>query len=167
MDLAQEVADDLEVPFTYPVIAKPAEVSEWKRADFPGKQKVHTVGSHEELLDLLRTIRAAGYRESIIVQDRIPGDDQNMRILTCYCDAQSRVRFASWGRTLLEEHTPGAIGNPAAIITGVDEEMVAQAQQLCAALGWVGYANFDLKHDPRDGRTKLSLILISEPTRPY
>ncbi|MBE9404049.1 hypothetical protein IOE58_07550 [Brachybacterium sp. Marseille-Q2903] len=154
VDLAQEVADDLEVPFTYPVIAKPAEVSEWKRADFPGKQKVHTVGSHEELLDLLRTIRAAGYRESIIVQDRIPGDDQNMRILTCYCDAQSRVRFASWGRTLLEEHTPGAIGNPAAIITGVDEEMVAQAQQLCAALGWVGYANFDLKHDPRDGRTK-------------
>lgn len=154
VDLSAEVSEDLDVPFAYPVIAKPAEVSEWKNAQFPGKQKVHTVGSREELLALLRTIREAGYRESIIVQDRIPGDDQNMRILTCYCDAASRVRFASWGRTLLEEHTPGAIGNPAAIITGVNEEMVAQAQKLCKELGWVGYANFDLKYDPRDGRTK-------------
>ena len=106
------------------------------------------------LRELLTMIRGAGYRESIIVQDRIPGDDQYMRILTVYCDADSRVRFASYGHTLLEEHAPGAIGNPAAIITGVDREMVAQAQRLCEELGWVGYANFDLKHDRRDGRTK-------------
>lgn len=154
VDLAAEVDDAMDIPFSYPVIAKPAEVSQWKGIEFAGKQKVHTVASREELLALLRRIREAGYRESIIVQDRIPGDDQNMRILTCYCDAQSRVRFASWGRTLLEEHSPGAIGNPAAIITGVDAEMVEQAQRICAELGWTGYANFDLKFDPRDGKTK-------------
>jgi len=154
VDLAEEVPGDLEIPFEFPVIAKPAEVSEWKRIQFPGQNKVHTVASRDALLELLRTIRGAGYRESIIVQDRIPGDDQEMRILTVYCDADSRVRFASWGHTLLEEHAPGAIGNPAAIITGVDREMVAQAQRLCTELGWTGYANFDLKHDRRDGRTK-------------
>jgi D-aspartate ligase len=154
VDLEDPVDPALEVPFTYPVIAKPAEVSEWKRIEFPGKNKVHTVPSRDALVKLLTTIREAGYRESIIIQDRIPGDDQNMRILTCYCDADSRVRFASYGRTLLEEHSPGAIGNPAAIITGVDREIVAQAQKICAALGWTGYANFDLKYDPRDGRTK-------------
>ncbi|ASK66749.1 hypothetical protein CFK39_14070 [Brachybacterium avium] len=154
VDLAEEIPADLEVPFEFPVIAKPAEVSEWKRIEFPGKNKVHTVESPEELHALLSTIRRAGYRESIIVQDRIPGDDQYMRILTVYCDADSRVRFASYGHTLLEEHAPGAIGNPAAIITGVDREMVAQAQRLCERLGWTGYANFDLKHDRRDGRTK-------------
>ncbi len=154
VDLADEVDPDLEVPFTFPVIAKPADVSAWKRAAFTGKQKVHTVGSREELIALLRAIRGSGYRGSVIVQDRIPGDDQNMRILTCYCDEQSRVRFASWGRTLLEEHSPGAIGNPAAIITGTDPAMVDQAQRLCTELGWTGYANFDLKFDPRDGRTK-------------
>ncbi|GAA1716980.1 hypothetical protein [Brachybacterium phenoliresistens] len=154
VDLAQEVDPDLEVPFTYPVIAKPAEVSEWKKADFAGKSKVHTVASRAELLDLLRRIREAGYRESIIVQDRVPGDDQAMRILTCYCDADSRVRFASYGRTLLEEHSPGAIGNPAAIITAVDPDVVDQAQRLVRELGWTGYANFDLKYDHRDGRTK-------------
>ena len=154
VDLAEEIDDALEIPFAFPVIAKPAEVSEWKRIQFPGKNKVHTVASPEDLRSLLGTIRAAGYRESIIVQDRIPGDDQHMRILTVYCDADSRVRFASYGHTLLEEHAPGAIGNPAAIITGVDPEIVAQAQRLCERLGWTGYANFDLKHDRRDGRTK-------------
>lgn len=156
-DLAEDLpadVDGLDVPFTYPVIAKPAEVSEWKKADFAGKQKVHTVDSAQDLLELLRRIRGAGYRESIIVQDRIPGDDQNMRILTCYCDADSVVRFSSFGRTLLEEHSPGAIGNPAAIITSVDREVTAQAQRLCKELGWTGYANFDLKYDPRDGATK-------------
>ncbi|MCL6421894.1 hypothetical protein Bequi_00590 [Brachybacterium sp. JHP9] len=154
VDLAEEVPDDLDIPFAFPVIAKPAEVSEWKRISFTGKNKVHTVPSRAALLRLLRTVRSAGYRQSIIVQDRIPGDDQNMRILTCYCDSDSTVRFASYGRTLLEEHGPGAIGNPAAIISSVDPEVVAQAQRLCSALGWTGYANFDLKFDPRDGRTK-------------
>lgn len=154
VDLAEEVDPTLEVPFTYPVIAKPAEVSEWKDVDFPGKQKVHTVESPQELVALLQRIRAAGYRSSIIVQDRIPGDDQEMRILTCYCDENSVVRFASFGRTLLEEHTPGAIGNPAAILTDHDPRAVEQAQRLITALGWTGYANFDLKHDRRDGATK-------------
>ena len=73
VDLAQEVPGDLEVPFEFPVIAKPAEVSEWKRIDFPGKNKVHTVDSPEDLRALLTAIRGAGYRESIIVQDRISG----------------------------------------------------------------------------------------------
>src|SRR5699024_9427791 len=100
VDLAEEIPGDLEIPFEFPVIAKPAEVSEWKRIQFPGQNKVHTVASREDLLELLRTIRGAGYRESIIVQDRIPGDDQEMRILTVYCDQESRVRFASWGCTL-------------------------------------------------------------------
>ena len=154
IEVREEIDDALEIPFAFPVIAKPAEVSDWKRVSFEGQSKVHTVASREELMTLLRTVREAGYRSSIIVQDRIPGDDQHMRILTVYCDADSRVRFASWGRTLLEEHAPGAIGNPAAIITDVDPEMVEQAQRLCAELGWTGFANFDLKHDRRDGRTK-------------
>jgi D-aspartate ligase len=153
VDLTEKVEGSIDLPFDYPVIAKPAEVSEWKRIEFPGKNKVHTVDSEHELLRLLGAIRDAGYREKIIVQDRIPGDDQNMRILTCYCDQDSVVRFASYGRTLLEEHSPGAIGNPAAIVTSVDHEAVAQAQRICHALGWTGYANFDLKYDPRSGRT--------------
>src|SRR5690625_614694 len=57
VDLAEEIPGDLEIPFEFPVIAKPAEVSEWKRIQFPGQNKVHTVASREDLLELLRTIR--------------------------------------------------------------------------------------------------------------
>ena len=152
-DLAQPLPESIDLPFQYPVIAKPADVSAWKRVQFPGKSKVHTVDSEQDLLDLLGRIRHGGYDKAIIVQDMIPGDDQNMRILTVYCDSDSRIRFASWGQTLLEEHSPGAIGNPAAIITGRNDRAVEQAQKLVSELGWIGYANFDLKYDPRTGQT--------------
>src|SRR5699024_7147789 len=136
VDLAEEIPGDLEIPFEFPVIAKPAEVSEWKRIQFPGQNKVHTVASREDLLELLRTLRGAGYRESIIVRARRPGDDQAVRTLAAYGDQEPRVRSASWGSARLEEPAPGALGNRAAIITGVDRDMVAQAQRLCTELGW-------------------------------
>lgn len=144
---------DVDLPFGFPIVIKPADGSRWKAAPFPGQKKVHVVGSRDEAVALVNRARASGYDHHLVLQEFIPGDDQAMRILTCYCDSESRIRFASWGRTLLEEHTPGALGNPAAILTGVNPEAVEQAQRICTRLGWTGYANFDLKVDPRDGRT--------------
>lgn len=137
----------------FPVIAKAADTAEYHRVEFAGKKKVFTVDSRDELADLLGRVRAAGYRGTFVVQDLIPGDDSGMRILTCYSDRQGRVQFSAFGRVLLEEHTPGALGNPAGIVTGHDATIVEQATRLLEHLGWTGYANFDLKYDPRDGRT--------------
>lgn len=138
----------------YPLIVKPTAPAAWNAVTFPGQAKVHEVSSQDELRDLVGRVQGAGYRETLIVQDRIPGDDTGMRILTCYCDRDSQVRFASYGRTLIEEHAPGLLGVPAAILTGQNREIVDEAVRLLAELQWVGYANFDLKYDPRDGRTK-------------
>ena len=137
----------------FPVIAKAADTAAYHLVEFPGKKKVFTVDTPAELAELLGRVQASGYRGSFVVQDLIPGDDSGMRILTCYSDASGKVRFSAFGHVLLEEHTPGALGNPAGIITGHDERIVAQATRLLEHLGWTGYANFDLKHDPRDGRT--------------
>ena len=137
----------------FPVIAKAASTTAYHHVDFPGKKKVFTVDTPDELATLLETVRASGYDGSFIIQDLIPGDDSGMRILTCYCDRSGRMRFASFGHVLVEEHTPGALGNPAGIITGPDPTIVEQARRLLEHVGWTGYANFDLKHDPRDGRT--------------
>ena len=52
---------------------------------------------------------------------------------------------------LLEEHTPSGLGNPAAMITGRSDEMFDQARRFLDATGYVGFANFDVKVDPRDG----------------
>ncbi|WP_245617271.1 hypothetical protein [Knoellia subterranea] len=153
IDLGSSGDLDVDLPFGFPIVVKPAVGSRWKEAPFPGQKKVHVVGSRDEAIALVNRARASGYDHHLVLQEFIPGDDQGMRILTCYCDSDSRIRFASWGRTLLEEHTPGALGNPAAILTGVNPEAVEQAQRICSRLGWTGYANFDLKVDPRDGRT--------------
>ena len=137
----------------FPVIAKTADTAGYHEVEFPGKKKVFIVDTPAELADLMERVRGSGYTGSFIIQDLIPGDDSGMRILTCYCDRQGRMQFASFGDVLLEEHTPGALGNPAGIITGPDTEIVEQARQLLEHIGWTGFANFDLKYDPRDGRT--------------
>lgn len=154
VDLAAPGFTDVADISPFPAIVKPTTPGAWAAVDFAGKSKVHTVGSVRELTDLLTRVHESGYRDKLILQDRIPGDDTGMRILTCYCDKQSRVRFASYGRTLIEEHSPGLLGVPAAILTGQDSEIVDQAARLLTELKWVGYANFDLKYDPRDGTTK-------------
>lgn len=136
----------------FPVIAKAASTTEYEDVSFPGKAKVFTLDDAAALDDLVDTLARAGYQGRFLVQDLIPGDDSGMRILTCYSDAAARVRFSSFGHTLLEEHTPGAIGNPAAIITGRNREVAAAATRLLEHVGWTGYANFDIKVDPRDGR---------------
>lgn len=138
---------------TFPVFAKAASTVAYHSVRFAGKSKGFVVADRAELLDLLRRVRGAGYREAFLVQDLIPGDDSGMRILTSYADRGSRVRAAAFGRVLLEEHAPTAIGNPAAILTDVDETSAAHARRLLEHVGWTGWANFDLKHDPRDGRT--------------
>ncbi len=137
----------------FPVIAKAADTAAYHQVEFAGKKKVFTVDSADELADLLERVRAAGYQGTFVIQDFIPGDDSGMRILTCYSTREGKVVFAGFGHVLLEEHTPGALGNPAGIITRHDDALVEQATRLLEAIGWVGYANFDLKHDPRDGST--------------
>ena len=154
--VVHDVASD-QLPDTshlrFPVVAKTGNTAAYHLVEFPGKKKVFTVESPDALAELIGRVRGSGYRDTFIIQDLIPGDDSGMRILTCYSDRSARVRFACYGDVLLEEHTPGALGNPAGIITGPGAEIVEQATRLLEHIGWTGWANFDLKYDPRDGRT--------------
>lgn len=139
---------------SFPIIAKTGNSATYERYDFPGKQKVHTAASRAELMDLMQRVHDSGYPGTFILQDMIPGLDDGMRILTCYCDRAGRVRMGAFGHVLLEEHLPETLGVPAAIITGQDRAVLDEAVRLLEHVGWRGYANFDLKYDPRDGRTK-------------
>ncbi|MBO1768279.1 carboxylate--amine ligase [Allobranchiibius sp. GilTou38] len=147
-DLTQAMA-----ALTFPVIAKPSNAEAYAAVTFPGKKKVHSAADAAELRALIDALHGAGYRDKFILQDVIPGDDQGMRLLTCYVDKQGQVKFAAYGRVLLEEHSPETLGIPAAILTGTDHEAVAHATRLLEHVGWRGYANFDMKFDPRTGRT--------------
>ena len=58
------------------------------------------------------------------------------------------------GHVLLEEHSPHGIGNHAVIITEHDRGLCDKIRGMLEDLGYVGFSNFDIKFDRRDGRYK-------------
>ena len=150
----KEMGHDFEIPFEAPFICKPScSISYWEHP-FEGNNKVFIVNSREELLDILDRCYAAGYPDSMIIQDMIPGDDTYMRVLTCYSDQHGKVKMMCLGHTLLEEHTPHGSGNHATIITEYNEEICTKIKAFLEDIGYVGYSNFDIKYDERDGKYK-------------
>ena len=139
------------LPFPFPVVAKPASSAAYHYADFPGKQKVFFLRDATELRATLAAVQSSRYEGKLLIQETIPGDDTSMRILTTYSDRDGKVRFASFGQTLLEDMRPMGVGNPLAIVSRTDETIVTEAARLLEAVGYTGFANFDIKVDPRDG----------------
>lgn len=150
----------LTYDFDYPIIAKTANSALYHYAKFPGKKKVFKFNDKASLERMLQNLSTSSYDYKFLIQEFIPGDDSNMRVLTCYSDRNAKVRFASFGRVLLEEHAPMALGNPCCIYNEVNDEVVAQATKFLEHIGYTGYSNFDLKFDPRDGKFKFFEINI-------
>ncbi|WP_029287703.1 hypothetical protein [Cellulomonas sp. HZM] len=143
---------DVEVDLEYPLIAKAASSADYQDVEFVGKKKVFEIASPDELATLWSALRGAGYRGRFVVQELVPGDDTQMRSVTAYVDTHGTVTLLCSAHVLLEEHTPSGLGNPAAMFTYRDDEMLAQARRFLEATGYRGFANFDVKVDPRDGR---------------
>lgn len=143
-----------ELPFSYPIIAKPAASAEYHYAQFSGKRKVYRLENEMELRDLLRRLRACAYPGKFLLQDFIPGDDTSMRILTCYSDQSGKVRFQSSGHVLLEDHAPMGVGNPVAILKDCNRQVMEDARRLLEHVGYTGFSNFDIRFDARDGSYK-------------
>lgn len=135
----------------WPLVAKPASSALYHYAQFPGKKKVFILQDEAELHAMLDGLAQSSYDYTFLFQEFIPGDDANMRVLTCYSDRHGKVHFGSVGHTLLEEHVPSAIGNPCAIISTEQDELVHQAKRFLEHVGYTGFSNFDIKYDPRDG----------------
>lgn len=137
--------------FAYPIIIKPSASAVYWRYPFDGMKKVYTATSAGEAEIIIRRIYASGYPEKIILQDRIPGDDSKMRVLTAYSDQNGKVRMMCLGHVLLEEHTPKGLGNHCAIITEENRPLMERFKAYLEETGFVGYSNFDIKYDERDG----------------
>ncbi len=152
--------NDMKFDFNYPVIAKPANSAMYHYAKFAGKKKVFKFNNEKELRAMLKRLEQTDYNYKFLIQDMIPGDDSYMRVLTCYCDKNSKVRFAALGHTLIEDPSPTAIGNPVAIVNEVNPDIVAAATKFLEHIGYVGFANFDVKYDERDGKYKFFEINV-------
>ena len=146
---------EFKLPFEFPVIVKPSNSVAYWNCKFPHKKKCFVAETKEEFDAILEAIYGSSYKDHLIIQEFIPGDDSGMRVMNCYCGKDKKVKLISLGNILLEEHTPEGIGSYAAIINGYDEELAEMMKNFLEGIGYVGFANFDMKYDPRDGKYKL------------
>ncbi len=157
-----ENKDNISLPFSFPVALKPASSTEYSKVDFKGKEKSYEIKSEEELKKVIENIYSSNYRAHLIVQDFIPGLDDTMWVLNCYSNKEGKVKMMCLGQCILEEHTPYGIGNYKAIISKGNEEIYKKIKAFLEEIKYVGYSNFDLKYDYRDGKYKLFEINIRQ-----
>ncbi|MFQ6486109.1 carboxylate--amine ligase [Brachybacterium epidermidis] len=143
-----------ELDLGWPVVAKPSRSSAYTHVSFPGKRKVFEMHTRAQLEELVAKLAAAGFRDRFVVQEMVGGDDTAMRSVTAYVDSRGEVTLLGGAHVLLEEHTPGALGNPAAMVTTDLGEVLERSVRFLQHTGYRGYANFDVKVDPRDGVAK-------------
>lgn len=149
-----EMGHDFTLPFQPPYICKPANgVAYWEHP-FPGNEKVFICRDRQHLETVLDKVYASGYPDTMIIQDFIPGDDSYMRVLTNYSDRNGKVKFMCLGHVLLEEHTPHGSGNHAVILNEPCGPFAEKIRAFLEDIGYVGFSNFDIKYDQRDGKFK-------------
>ncbi|MFV0364115.1 MAG: ATP-grasp domain-containing protein [Suipraeoptans sp.] len=150
----KDMGYDFEMNFEYPVVLKSSESITYWQHPFEGQDKVFFMNNREELVATMKKIYAAGYENPLIIQDTIPGNDEYMYVLTSYSNQKGEVEMMCLGHVLLEEHTPHGLGNHACIITEYNEKLLKQAKKLLEDMHYVGFSNFDIKCDMRDGKFK-------------
>lgn len=162
-----QAGEHQQLPFDFPIAMKPANSTEWLDIDFPGRKKAFIIDSPQELDTLITRSYDAGYTGEMILQDFIPGDDSRMRVLNAYVDRNHQVRMMFLGHPLLEDPTPEAVGNYAAIIPDYNPEICQQIKAFLEDIKYVGFANFDMKYDERDGKLKLFEINLRQGRSSY
>ena len=112
-------------------------------------------------------IKNSGYKEELIIQDYIPGEDTAMWDSVVYVNSKGETQLVSFAQVVLQEHTKTAIGNYTALITRYNEEVMMKLRGFLEAVNYRGFGNFDLKFDERDGKFKVFEVNIRQGRSSY
>ena len=156
----QVIDDKIIEEFMYPLIVKPGNSVEYHNHRFEGMYKVYKVFSKEELLEAIKKIEASGYKENLVIQEFIPGDDCALFDSIFYCGKDKKVKLMTFAQIGLQERNPTGIGNCTFLVNGFDEhgykeDIVYKLKDFMEEIGYQGFAEFDLKYDKRDGKYKV------------
>lgn len=144
----------------FPVVAKPARSSEYAHHMAHGFKKVYFVHEQATLDSLWADLKADGFTGDFLVQELIEGDDTYMDSLTIYLGTNGKPQVFAGAQVLLEDHAPSMLGNPVAMIVRQMPELWEKAAAMLQSISYTGFANFDIKRSPKDGR---SLFLEVNP----
>ena len=144
-----------ELPFGYPLVLKPDDADDYNAHPFEGQKKAFILDTRDELESAAKSTYDAGYTGAMLIQEFIPGGDDNMRVVNGYIRTDGTPALLSTGRPLLEDYYPMAIGNYTVILASGNDEVYDTIEKLVASVPYFGYFNVDLKYDRRDGVYKV------------
>lgn len=143
----------------YPIIIKPSDGVEYHHLE-EVLDKVYKVYNEEKLEEVIKRIEKAGYNNTLIIQEFIPGDDSALFDSLFYVGKDKKAKLATFAQIGLQEHTPTGIGNCTVLVNGFDEhgykeELVYKLKEFIEKIGYQGFAEFDIKYDERDNKYKV------------
>jgi D-aspartate ligase len=145
---------------TYPVILKPVESASWhipeiarllRKHALSGRVKVVVCRDAPELMQAYQSI--AAYDDRMIIQEVIPGPDENLVYISFYLNRQSKPLATFTGRKL--RVLPIGFGSASYVRSFHDPELEQIALQLLSGVQYQGLGGIEFKKDARDGRYKL------------
>ena len=143
----------------YPLIIKPSDGVEYHYLE-ETLDKVYKAKNEDELEKIILKIEKAGYKNNLIIQEFIPGDDSALFDSIFYVGKNKKAQIATFAQIGLQEHTPTGIGNCTVLVNGFDEhgykeELVHKLKEFLEKIGYQGFCEFDMKYDSRDGKYKV------------
>jgi len=144
----------------YPIIIKPSNGVEYHKFDDKGLAKVYKAQNEKELIEIIQKIENSGYKENLIIQEFIPGDDSKLFDSIFYVGKNKKAQIATFAQIGLQERTPTGIGNCTVLVNGFDEfgykeEVIYKLKEFIEKIGYQGFAEFDIKYDERDKKYKV------------
>lgn len=149
-------------PFEFPIALKPANSVSWNDFTDPIKEKVYIIDNMTEYNRIIHGIYGAGYKDNMILQEFVEGNESPMRVLNVYVDKNHQVKMMCLGHPLLEDPTPLGIGNYLAIMPDYNEAIYKQVKDFLEDIKYTGFANFDLKYDIKDNTFKFFEINLRQ-----
>ena len=152
--------DEITIPFDFPIIIKPANVITYNHVEFEGKKKIYKLNNIAEVVETINYIKNSDYKDNLIIQEYIEGDDSNLFDAVVYCNKEGKCQCMAFAQIGLGEHTEKMVGNAAALINGFntntyDEKVPLKFKEFMEQIKFKGLAEIDIKYDRKDKKYKI------------
>lgn len=138
----------------YPCIIKPIYTHIW--AKYFKATKAIKIFSFQELINAYKKINNYGLSSNIMIQEIIPGPDNQIYFFASYFDANSSPQGIFTGRKIRQY--PPEFGTTSAAESIYNEEIVSRSIRLLKLLNFQGLCDVEFKFDVRDNEFKIMEI---------
>lgn len=163
----RNMGENFTLSFDFPIILKPSNSIAYWEHEFKGQKKVYKLTNMEDLKATINSIYTAGYDDSLIIQEFVPGEDSHLRIMICFSGKDKKVKLMSLAHVMLEEHTPHGLGNCALLMNEYNKELSEMIKNFLENIQYEGFSTFDIKYDYRDDKFKVLEVNLRQGRSNY